>query len=216
MPNGSGWKDRHARLQNAMDHRAWAASNLAALLLAGPWTRRAIAAAIDSVLGAINKMARADLIDGLMALAADRYPPAPARAAGAHYTRYADDLAFSGDDDFAKSVYRFKKAVGTIVGEEGFALNPAKSRIMKRGVRQRITGILVNAHCNTGRAEFETLEAILYNCARGAPAAQNRAGVPDFRRHLEGRIAWVAQVNPRRGMKLWGLFDRIDWTADGA
>jgi RNA-directed DNA polymerase len=35
--------------------------------------------------------------------------------------------------------------------------------------------------------------------------------VADFRGHLDGRIAWAAQINPRRGMKLRPLFERIDW-----
>jgi RNA-directed DNA polymerase len=71
---------------------------------------------------------------------------------------------------------------------------------------------VVNQHCNVGRAEFDRLKAILHNCRRTGPAAQNRAQVADFRRHLEGRIAWVEHVNPRRGTKLRLLFERIDWS----
>jgi RNA-directed DNA polymerase len=37
-----------------------------------------------------------------------------AEAAGAHYTRYADDLAFSGDADFARGLGRFDGIVATI------------------------------------------------------------------------------------------------------
>jgi hypothetical protein len=76
---------------------------------------------------------------------------------------------------------------------------------------QRLTGIVVNEHGNAGRIEFDTLKAILYNCRRTGPAAQNRAEVPEFRRHLEGRIAWVEHINPRRGTRLRLLFQRIDW-----
>jgi len=48
---------------------------------------------------------------------------------------------------------------------------------------------------------------------RTGPAGQNRAGVPDFRRHLDGRVAWVEHINPPRGAKLRLLFERIDWGA---
>lgn len=137
-----------------------------------------------------------------------------ARAAGANYTRYADDLAFSGDADFANGVGRFGQAVDTILKEEGFALNAAKTRIMPKGARQRVTGIVVNEHCNVGRAEFDALKAILYNCVRTGPALQNRAGAPDFRRHLDGRVTWVEQINPPRGAKLRRLFEQIDWRVD--
>jgi hypothetical protein len=138
-----------------------------------------------------------------------------ARTVGANYTRYADDLAFSGDAAFAARIDRFGRAVASIAEEEGFFLNAAKTRIMPRSARQRVTGIVVNAHCNVGRDAFDALKAILHNCARQGPAAQNRAGVLDFRRHLDGRIVWVEQVNPARGAKLRALFERIDWNAEG-
>jgi RNA-directed DNA polymerase len=86
---------------------------------------------------------------------------------------------------------------------------------MRRAGRQQITGVVVNDHCNVGRAEFDTLKAILHNCVRDGPVGQNKAGVQDFARHLDGRVSWVEQINPRRGMKLRSLFDRITWK-DGA
>jgi RNA-directed DNA polymerase len=149
----------------------------------------------------------------LLAWTLDRRLHGLARAAGANYTRYADDLAFSGDADFANRLGRFRKAVETILNEEGFSLNAAKTRIMPRSTRQRITGIVVNQYCNIGRAEFDTLKAILHNCVRTGPADQNRAEAPDFRSHLAGRIAWVEQINPHRGAKLRVLFERIVWSA---
>lgn len=147
----------------------------------------------------------------LLAWPLDRRLAGLAKAAGAHYTRYADDLAFSGDDAFARGLARFSATVATIVREEGFTLNAAKIRIMRRGSRQRVTGIVVNAHCNVRRAEFDTLKAILFNCVRHGPAGQNKAGVTDFRRHLDGRVSWAEQIGPGRGVKLRALFDRIEW-----
>jgi hypothetical protein len=84
-----------------------------------------------------------------------------ARAMEANYSRYADDLAFSGGEDFGKRLGGLQEVLETIAKEEGFALNRGKTRVMPRHTRQRITGIVVNAHCNTGRSEFETLKAIL-------------------------------------------------------
>jgi retron-type reverse transcriptase len=150
----------------------------------------------------------------LLAWSLDRRLSGLARAASANYTRYADDLAFSGDANFALCRGRFRKAAETILHEEGFALNPAKTRVMPRAMRQRVTGIVVNDHCNVGRAEFDTLKAILHNCVQTGPADQNRAGSPDFRRHVDGRVAWVEQVNPARGLKLRLIFERIDWSTE--
>jgi len=151
----------------------------------------------------------------LLSWTLDRRLHGLARAAGGHYTRYADDLAFSGDAEFAASLGRFPKSVETILDEEGFSLNEAKTRIMPRSTRQRVTGIVVNEHCNIGRAEFDTLKAILHNCACTGPAGQNREELRDFRAHLEGRISWVEQINPRRATKLRLLFERIDWSQKG-
>ena len=82
---------------------------------------------------------------------------------------------------------------------------------MRRHVRQQVTGIVVNAHCNVGRTEFDALKATLHNCVLQGPVVQNRAEVPDFRRHLDGRVVWVERVNWPRGAKLRAIFDRIDW-----
>jgi hypothetical protein len=82
---------------------------------------------------------------------------------------------------------------------------------MTAGQRQLVTGVVVNRHCNLARGEFDALKAILFNCVRTGPMAQNRRGAPDFRRHLDGRVAWVEQLNPSRGAKLRRLFEQIDW-----
>jgi retron-type reverse transcriptase len=147
----------------------------------------------------------------LLAWTLDRRLHGLATAAGANYTRYADDLAFSGGENFARGLGRFSKAVARIVDEEGFALNPAKTRIMPRSQPQRVTGIVVNAHINVARRDYDTLRATLHNCIALGPISQNRAAHKDFRRHLDGRITWVEQVNMPHGAKLRRLFDRIDW-----
>ncbi|NOT40627.1 MAG: RNA-directed DNA polymerase, partial [Alphaproteobacteria bacterium] len=74
-----------------------------------------------------------------------------ARRFEARYTRYADDLTFSGDERFHTSVPRFLIAVAQIARDEGFALNAAKTRIMPRHTRQTVTGIVVNDHINVAR-----------------------------------------------------------------
>ncbi|MBT2501038.1 reverse transcriptase family protein [Curtobacterium sp. ISL-83] len=134
-----------------------------------------------------------------------------AAASGATYTRYADDLTFSGDDHFAGSVDGFLRAVGRIVVEQGHTINQAKTRVRRRGRRQSVTGIVVNERVAPGRAEHDRLKAILHNCAVHGPQGQNRAGHPDFRAHLEGRITWMMQLNPERGARLRAVFERIEW-----
>jgi len=147
----------------------------------------------------------------LAAFRLDMLLAALVRAYGAHYTRYADDLAFSGDHAFATKTSAFLTAVEGITHDEGFLLNSRKTRVMRRGGCQRITGIVVNDHVNVPRTAYDELKAILYNCCRNRPDTQNRAGLRDFRAHLEGRVAWVEQVNALRGQRLRRLFNEIRW-----
>lgn len=134
-----------------------------------------------------------------------------AKVAGATYTRYADDLAFSGDRDFDRVVDRFKLHVAATAGEEGFSVHHRKTRVMRRGVRQRLAGVVVNSRLNVARADYDRLKATLTNCLRHGAASQNRAGHADFRAHLLGRISFVEMVNAPRGKKLRELFERIEW-----
>lgn len=129
----------------------------------------------------------------------------------ATYTRYADDLAFSGDEQFARRILRFLAAVKRIAEDEGYALNDRKTRIMQRGGRQSVTGLVVNDHLNLARADYDALKATLHNCRKHGPAGENRAAHPDFRRHLEGRIVWLEIINRHRGEKLRRIFEEISW-----
>src|SRR5262249_25604741 len=134
-----------------------------------------------------------------------------ARVAGARYTRYADDLAFSGDLRLERSARRFQVQVCRIALEEGFEINTRKTRFMRQGVRQQLAGIVLNSHPNIPRAEYDRLKAILCNCARRGPQSQNRENRGDFRARLAGQIAYVQMINPSKGARLQTLFKRIEW-----
>jgi retron-type reverse transcriptase len=134
---------------------------------------------------------------------------AAAARVGATYTRYADDLAFSGDMTFARGISRFQSLVWKIIGEEGFEVNHRKTRVMHKSVRQRLCGLVVNEHVNIDRRSYDRLKAILTNCQRHGLDTQNRQKHPHFREHLDGRVAYVEQINPARGARLRALFDQI-------
>jgi hypothetical protein len=134
-----------------------------------------------------------------------------AQAAGAVYTRYADDLAFSGGDTFDRSAERFATLVAAILMEEGFAVQHRKTRIMRPSVRQHLAGLVINQHLNVRRSDFDLLKAILTNCIRHRPETQNREGHPHFRQHLEGRISFVESIHPGKGRRLRSIFEKIEW-----
>jgi hypothetical protein len=147
----------------------------------------------------------------LCAFRFDRRLAGLARSVGATYTRYADDLAFSGDENVARMVERLSVRVAAIAIEEGFSVNLRKTRVMRRGARQHLAGVVVNWHANVARTEFDALKAVLSNCVRHGLRSQNRDGHRDFRAHLAGRVAHVAMVNAARGAKLRALLERIEW-----
>lgn len=134
-----------------------------------------------------------------------------ARSAGAAYTRYADDLAFSGGAEIERTVERFSLHAAAICLEEGFHVNHRKTRIMRQGVRQHLVGLVANSRPNIIRPDFDRLKAILTNCVRSGPDSQNREGHPQFRMHLEGRVAFVEWINPGKGERLRRLFEQVRW-----
>lgn len=151
------------------------------------------------------------MIANLCAHALDRRLSGLARSFGAHYGRYADDLTFSGDAELVPRTQTFVELASAIAREEGFRVNAEKTRIMRAGRRQSVTGLVVNVRPNVARPEYERLKALLHNAAANGPESQNRAGVRRFREHLRGRIAHVAATNPRRGARLLAEFQRIRW-----
>ncbi|HEY4348702.1 MAG TPA: reverse transcriptase family protein [Gaiellaceae bacterium] len=134
-----------------------------------------------------------------------------ASATDATYSRYADDLSFSGGKRLLASATRFRALVAEIVNDEGFRLNDRKSRLATSAGRQTVTGIVVNERPNLERRHYDKLKAIVHDAARHGVDHANRADRADFRAHLLGRIVWAEQLNPIRGAKLRAGFDRISW-----
>ncbi|MCA9261364.1 MAG: RNA-directed DNA polymerase [Planctomycetales bacterium] len=136
-----------------------------------------------------------------------------AAVCGGNYTRYADDLAFSGGERLRRSAARFQVHASAIVMEEGFKVNHRKTRIMSQGACQKLAGVVVNRTTSLPRRDVDQLKAILTNCVRFGPTSQNREGHADYRGHLRGRVAYVQFLHPGRGAKLRAIFEQIDWNA---
>ncbi|MBS0660102.1 MAG: RNA-directed DNA polymerase [Verrucomicrobia bacterium] len=134
-----------------------------------------------------------------------------ARRFGATFTRYADDLLFSGDAGFARSARRCEVRVGAILLELGLTVAHRKTRVLPRSVCQRAAGLVLNERPGLPRRERDRLKAILTNCVRHGPASQNRANLPDFAAHLRGRVAHALATHPASAARLLALYERIVW-----
>ncbi|GMU83408.1 MAG: hypothetical protein AMXMBFR47_32780 [Planctomycetota bacterium] len=133
-----------------------------------------------------------------------------ARRFGCTYTRYADDLTFSGDEPFKRSLKRFVPLVRRIVSSERFRLHEGKMRFVRAGRRQEVTGVVVNRKINGRREEYDRLKAIIHNARRsGSLESQNREGRPHFRAYLLGRASHIAMLSPERGQRLMREIRRL-------
>ncbi|MHA7175963.1 reverse transcriptase family protein [Arthrobacter sp. Sr24] len=127
------------------------------------------------------------------------------------YTRYADDLAFSGGREFARRTQAFLRAATEIIEDQGHSVNQLKTRVRRASTRQTVTSVVVNERTNVSRPDFDRLKAILHNCLKHGPESQNREDRSDFRAHLQGHISWVSALHPARGAKLLEVFHRINF-----
>ena len=78
------------------------------------------------------------------------------------YSRYADDITFSSmHSALSLKGPVFAEIVRTIE-EQGFSINPQKTRLQKRGDRQEVTGLVISNKVNTTRQYIRELDLILY------------------------------------------------------
>lgn len=124
-----------------------------------------------------------------------------ARRFGFNFTRYADDLSFSGDERGA--VGRLLGAVRHVLKSEGFVEHPEKTQIMGSGRRQEVTGLTVNQAVGLAREDKRRLRAMLHNAARYGLASQNRDGHPNFANYLRGWVAYAVMVDPASAATLY-------------
>jgi retron-type reverse transcriptase len=115
-----------------------------------------------------------------------------ARQQGFDYTRYIDDLALSG----SSRLRGFRRLIIRIVETEGFRVNPQKMRTMHSGMRQEVTGVVVNGKLNLSR---EKRNRIRQNVIRFVSTPKrlrtNEEGV-------RGQLSWLSSVNAPLGQKL--------------
>lgn len=122
----------------------------------------------------------------------DRRLAGIARARGITYTRYADDMIFSGDTDTLKMI----PAVRAIAKEEGFSLAEEKTRILRRGRRQKVCGLVVNEKVGVPRRWRRRLRAEIHNISTGK--SFDPARLP----HIQGKLAYMQHLHPEETLKL--------------
>ncbi|MCA9673245.1 MAG: RNA-directed DNA polymerase [Myxococcales bacterium] len=117
------------------------------------------------------------------------------------YTRYADDLTFSSKDKTV-NVGRLLRQLRKIVDDEGFVVHPDKTRVLRAGRRQEVTGIVVNHTPNVTRDVLRKFRATLYQIEKDGPQGKTWGHSDDVIAAVEGFANYVAMVNPDKGRPL--------------
>lgn len=111
------------------------------------------------------------------------------------YTRYSDDLTFSGDFDVSQLI----KIVNKLLYDEGFKLNKVKIKVINKHTRQQVTGIVVNEKMSIRKGYKRKIRQELYYINKyGLEGHLNRKRIKinkeEYRRKLLGRINYVLQI----------------------
>lgn len=102
-------------------------------------------------------------LDARLAALAERH--------GACYSRYADDLTFSFENDSRQEIHVLIRAVKLILQDEGYSLHLRKKlRIRRRYQRQLVTGLVVNDRPQLPRTVRRYLRAVEHALSQGKPA----------------------------------------------
>lgn len=92
----------------------------------------------------------------------DRRMRGVAKRFGLHYSRYADDMTFSSMHNVYQEGSDFREELKRIIEEQGFTMNEAKTRLLKEGRRQEVTGLTVNEVVNVSRQYISDLRWLLH------------------------------------------------------
>lgn len=133
---------------------------------------------------------------------------------GVCYSRYADDITFSGNRKDMLSLAIIKK----IIRQQGFTINIKKTKYISNCKKQSVTGLTVNNGIFVNKEITKTIKQELYYCLKfgyknhldykQTKGSESKAGYKDW---LFGKICFIYSVEKEKGIKFFSLFNQIDW-----
>lgn len=112
------------------------------------------------------------------------------------YTRYADDLSFSGDFDENELLTKITEIIENL----NLKINPDKTKLMTPNNRQTVTGIVVNEKPQVVfHKRNELRQAMYYIIKFGFDEHREYKEInqANYLEHLLGKIDFVLQINPK-------------------
>lgn len=104
----------------------------------------------------------------------------------AFYTRYADDMTFSGNKNIIGAI----PVIRGIIRDEKFEIAEKKVRILRRGNRQEVTGLAVNEKVAVPRKIRKLIRAVKYQYSKNKKKAKWK-GEKVSKKVLDGLDGWV-------------------------
>jgi RNA-directed DNA polymerase len=132
-----------------------------------------------------------------------------ARKNGITYTRYADDLTFSGAFTPVE-----QRAIEHIMRGEGFSPNEKKLRYLLPENRQSVTGIVVNEKLNWPRSRRRWLRQEVYYLLRFGVDDHLRArGISRarYKEFIYGHVYALNAIDGKDARELLAQLDQVDW-----
>jgi hypothetical protein len=127
-----------------------------------------------------------------------------AQARGVNYTRYADDLTFSGDAGAVQMLGIARRTLSQI----GLQLDAKKTNIFRRGRRQMVTGLAVNDQVSVPRNIRRRLRAAVHMAVQHGTSHWH--GQEQSLLALKGRISFVKMVHEAEGAQLMARLTQPD------
>ena len=119
------------------------------------------------------------------------------RQRGVAYTRYADDLTFSGSGHEPVHIIPF---VERLLAEMDYELDSRKTNLFRKGRRQEVTGLVVNHRPSVSRTYRRKLRSAIHTFVTTGLATWH--GRPTTLATLLGHLGHLAQTQPEEARRL--------------
>ncbi|MBC7865258.1 MAG: RNA-directed DNA polymerase, partial [Bacteroidia bacterium] len=129
---------------------------------------------------------------------------------GFAYTRYADDLTFSASGDALLKLKQFIALVKKVISSERFTLHPDKFKVMRKGARKEVTGIVVNEKPAIEKKKLKKFRALLFQIEKeGSIAGKKWGNSKNLLAAIKGYSNFINMVDPVKGKSLIDRANKI-------
>lgn len=153
-------------------------------------------------------------ISNIIARRLDKSLTKIAESNGFRYTRYADDMTFSTASADAE-ISKLTAQIRFVSEKQGFKINENKTRILRRGRQQEVTGIVVNDKISIDRKTLRKFRAVLHQAETVGLENLRWGNSPDLIAALKGYANFVFMVDKKKGYAFQQQVNRIiekyDW-----